>query len=223
MALILEYNKVKYFIKESFQMLVFKNNIYETSSPGHQSISPDSDYDSNFDPRHFIEVALNQDEEVLAFIERQPKLYWREDFQQFYPHAGRSNSLHSLKEILKTLKFGLNEKSCWHHMNTYHFCYLYDVLVRFSFNYNHDSLQEKLIPLPELKGKSVFLGSFITNYFFNRAFLVEPEHFNSLEREDKIQLGYDCPHLFGVVNGLAPTREEMALKESKDFPYTVFV
>jgi hypothetical protein len=204
-------------------MLVFKNNIYDTQSPGNSPTSPDSEYNSNFDPRHFIEVALNQDEEVLYFIERQPQMYWREDFQQFYPHAGRSNSLQYLKEILKTLKFGLNEKAAWYHMNTYHFCYLYDVLVRFSFNYNHDNLQEKLIHLPELKGKSVFLGSFITHYFFNRTFLVDPDHFNSLEREKKIELGYDCPHLFAVVNGLAPTKDEMALKKSKDYPYTIFV
>jgi hypothetical protein len=204
-------------------MLVFKNNIYGDLSPGKPIPSPDSEYNSSFDPRHFIEVALNQDEEVLSFIERQPKLYWREDFRQFYPHAGRPNSLHSLKEILKTIKLGLNDKSCWHHMNSYHFCYIYDVLVRFSFNYNHDSLKEKLLHLPELNGKSVFLGSFVTNYFFNRAFLTEPDHFNSLDREKKVQLGYDCPHLFGVINGLSPTREEMALNESKDYPYTVYV
>jgi hypothetical protein len=204
-------------------MLVFKNNIYDNPSPGKPNPSPDSDYNSNFNPHHLIEVALNQDEEVLSFIERQPQMYWREDFQQFYPHTGKSNSLHALKEIRKILLLGLNEKSCWHHMNPYHFCFLYDVLVRFSFNYNHDSFEEKLIYLPELKGKPVFLGSFITSYFFNRAFLVEPDHFNSLESEMKVVLGYDSPHLFGVVNGLAPTQEEMALKESKDYPYTVFV
>ena len=206
-------------------MLVFKNNIYDTPSPGKPipSSCPDPDYNSCFAPLHLIDVALSQEEEVLSFIERQPRLYWREDFRQFYPHAGRINSLHSLKEILSILRLGLNAMSCWHHMNTYHFCFLYDVLVRFSFNYNHDSLQEKLLHLPELKGKSVYLGSFVTNYFFNRAFLVEPEHFNSLRQEDKVRLGYNCPCLFGVVNGLAPTREEMALKESKDYPYTVFV
>jgi hypothetical protein len=204
-------------------MLIFKNNIYDDTSPGKPTLSPDADYNSNFDPHHFIEIALNQEEEVLSFIERQPQLYWREDFRQFYPHAGRSNSLYTLKEILRILESGLNDKSCWHYMNTYHFCFLYDVLVRFSFNYNHDSEQEKLLLLPELKGKPVFLGSFITHYFFNQAFLVDPEHFNSLEREDKVQLGYDDPHLFGVVNGLTPTREEMAFKESKDYPYTVYV
>mgnify|MGYP001291036566 CR=1 FL=1 len=204
-------------------MLVFKNNIYDTSSPGHPKSGPDPDYNLFFNPCHFIEVALNQEEEVLSFIENQPRMYWREDFRQFYPHAGKINSLNPLKMILQALKFAFNEKSCWHHMNTYHFCFLYDLLVRFSFNYNHDNLQEKLLNLPELKGKPVYLGSFVSNYFFNRAFLVEEEHFNSLDREEKIGLGYDCPHLFGVVNGLVPNHEEIALKESKDYPYSVFV
>ena len=52
---------------------------------------------------------------------------------------------------------------------------------------------------------------------------MEEEHFNSLDREEKIGLGYDCPHLFGVVNGLVPNHEEIALKESKDYPYSLFV
>ncbi len=202
-------------------MLVFKNNIYDASSPGKPTLTPDPDYNDCFDPRHFIEEALNQEGEVLSFIERQPHEYWREDLYQFYPHAGRINSLPSLKEILRILRSGLNDRACWHHMNVYHFCFLYDVLVRFSFNYNHDS--EKLAQLPELKNKPVYLGNFISNYFFDQTFLVDPEHFNSLEREDKVLLGYDCPHLFGVINGLSPTREEMALRESTDYPYTVFV
>ena len=202
-------------------MLVFKNNIYDTSSPGKLIPCPDSDYNSCFDPRHFVEVALNQEEDVLSFIEHQPQMYWKEDFKQFYPHAGRINSLHSLKEILRILRLGLIQASCWQHMNTYHFCFLYDVLVRFSFDYNHDSLQEKSSHLPELKGKPVYLGNFVSNYFFNKSFLVDPEHFNSLKPEEKVR--YDCPCLFGVVNGLSPTREEMALKESQDYPYTVFV
>ncbi len=204
-------------------MLVFKNNIYDTLSPGNKPSSLDPGYNTNFDPLHFIDVALSQDEEVLSFIERQPQLYWREDSQQFYPHSGRSNSLYALKEIQKIIQTGLHEKSCWHHMNTYHFCYLYDVLVRYSFNYNHDNFQEKLLHLPELQGEPVFLGSFITHYFFNRAFLVKPDYFNSLEHWTKVQLGYNDPHLFAVVNGLTPTREEMALRESTDYPYTVFV
>ena len=204
-------------------MLTFKNNIYDTTSPGKLIQYPDSYYNTYFDPHHFVEVALKQEEDVLSFVERQPREYWREDFKQFYPHTGRANSLYALKEILRILQSGLNEKSCWQHMNIFHFCFLYDVLVRFSFNYNHDNLQEKLSCLPELKGKPIYLGVFINNYFFNKLFLVDPEHFNSLESEDKIKLGYDVPHLFAVINGLTPTREEIDLKNSKDYPYTVFV
>jgi hypothetical protein len=202
-------------------MLVFKNNIYDTSSPGKLTLTPDTDYNSCFDVRHFIEVALSQEEEVLSFIERQPQFYWTEDLRQFYPHLGRVSSLHALKEILRILQLGLNETACWQHMNTYHFCFLYDVFVRFTFNFNHDSLQEKLLHLPELKGKTVYLRNFINNYFFNKSFLMDAEYFNSLKPEEKI--GYDCPYLFSVINGLKPTREEISLKESQDYPYTVFV
>jgi hypothetical protein len=202
-------------------MLVFKNNIYDTSSPGKLTRTPDTDYNSYFDPRHFVEVAICQEEEVLSFLERQPQLYSTEDLRQFYPHAGKINSLHALKGILKVLRLGLNEASCWQHMNTYHFCFLYDVFMRFSFNYNHDNLQEKLSLLPELKGKTVYLDSFINNYFFNKSFLVNAEHFNSLKPKEKT--GYDCPHLFSVINGLSPTREEMSLEKSQNYPYTVFV
>jgi hypothetical protein len=204
-------------------MLAFKNNIYNTSSPGKLIPSPDSSYNCCFDPRHFIEVALVQEEDVLSFIERQPQEYWTEDFRQFYPHSGRINSLQALKDILKILQSGLKETSCWQHMNTIHFCFLYDTLVRFSFNYNHDNLQEKLSNLPELEGKPIYLGIFISNYFFNKAFLLDPEYFNSLKRKDKVKLGYDEPHLFAVINGLSPTREEIALQESQDYPYTVLV
>jgi hypothetical protein len=204
-------------------MLVFKNNIYDTTSPGKLILCPDLDYNYFFDPLHFVKVALNQEEEVLSFIERQARKYWREDFRQFYPHSGKINSLKALKEILRILKSGLNDNSCWQQMNTFHFCFLYDVLVRFSFNYNHDNLQEKLSSLPELKGKPIYLGVFFSNYFFNKAFLVDPDFFNSLERGDKVKLGYDESHLFAVINGLTPTLEEMALKKSQNYPYTVFV
>jgi hypothetical protein len=50
---------------------------------------------------------------------------------------------------------------------------------------------------------------------------MDAEYFNSLKPEEKT--GYDCPHLFSVINGLIPTREEISLKESQDYPYTVFV
>ena len=206
-------------------MLVFKNNIYEPYNLSKPNIigTPDANYNQLFDPRQFIEVALKEDKEILFFIERQPQPYWREDLLQFYPHAGKTNSLNYLKEIREILLAGLLEPSLWQHMNSYHFSFLYDVLVRFTFNYNHDNDEDRLSYLPELEAQPIHFENFISNYFFDRDFMTDENHFNSLTHEQKYPQGYDRPSLFGVINGLIPTREEMALKESKDFPYSIYV
>jgi len=206
-------------------MLVFKNNIYEPYNLSKPNIigTPDANYNQLFDPRQFIEVALKEDKEILFFIEKQPQLYWRDDLLQFYPHAGKTNSLIYLKEIREILLVGLQEPSLWQHMNSYHFSFLYDVLVRFTFNYNHDNDEDRLSYLPELEAQPIHFENFISNYFFDRDFMTDENHFNSLTHEQKYPQGYDRPSLFGVINGLIPTREEMALKESKDFPYSIYV
>ena len=206
-------------------MLVFKNNIYEPYNLSKPNIigTPDANYNQLFDPRQFIEVALKEDKEILFFIEKQPQLYWRDDLLQFYPHAGKTNSLIYLKEIREILLVGLQEPSLWQHMNSYHFSFLYDVLVRFTFNYNHDNDEDRLSYLPELEAQPIHFENFISNYFFDRDFMTDESHFNSLTHEQKYPQGYDRPSLFGVINGLIPTREEMALKESKDFPYSIYV
>ena len=206
-------------------MLVFKNNIYEpyNLNKPNVSVTPDADYNQRFDPRRFIEVALTEEKEILSFIERQPQPYWRADLLQFYPHAGKANSLTYLKGICQTLETGLKKSSIWQYMNSYHFSFLYDVLVRFAFNYNHDNDEERLNCLPEMEARPINFENFISNYFYDRDFMMDENHFNSLTHEQKYPLGYDRPSLFGVINGLIPTREEMALKESKDYPYSIFV
>ena len=206
-------------------MLVFKNNIYEPYNLSKPNVigTPNANYNQLFNPRQFIEVALKEDKEILFFIEKQPQLYWRDDLLQFYPHAGKTNSLIYLKEIREILLVGLQEPSLWQHMNSYHFSFLYDVLVRFTFNYNHDNDEDRLSYLPELEAQPIHFENFISNYFFDRDFMTDESHFNSLTHEQKYPQGYDRPSLFGVINGLIPTREEMALKESKDFPYSIYV
>ena len=206
-------------------MLVFKNNIYEPYNLSKPNIigTPDANYNQLFDPRQFIEVALKEDKEILFFIEKQPQLYWRDDLLQFYPHAGKTNSLIYLKEIRKILLVGLQEPSLWQHMNSYHFSFLYDVLIRFTFNYNHDNDEDRISYLPELEAQPIHFENFISNYFFDRDFMTDENDFNALTHEQKYPQGYDRPSLFGVINGLIPTREEMALKESKDFPYSIYV
>jgi hypothetical protein len=206
-------------------MLIFKNNIYDPKETGFAgfSKSPDLDYDSWFDPRHFVEAALSEEDEIFSFIEKQPREYWREDTQKFYPRSGQIGNLGILEKILKILQTGLADKKAWYQMNTYHFCFLYDTLVRFAFNYNHDNQQERLNTLPELKGKPIQIELFVRNYFYNTVFLLDEDKFDSLSREEKLKRGFNCPCQFGVVHGLIPTEEEMALKESRDYPYSIYV
>ena len=90
-------------------MLVFKNNIYEplrTNNPN-VVITPNTDYNERFDPHHLIKVALHEEKEVICFIDRQPQLYWRKDLLQFYPHAGKTNSLNYINQISQLLEEGL--------------------------------------------------------------------------------------------------------------------
>jgi hypothetical protein len=206
-------------------MLIFKNNIYDLKETGFAgfSRSPDPDYDTLFDPRHFVETALSEENEIFAFIEKQPREYWSEDTQKFYPRASHIGNLSILEKILKILQKGLADPNTWYHMNTYHFCFLYDVLARHAFNYNHDNREERLNTLPELKGKPIQIELFVRNYFYNTVFLLDEDKFDSLSREEKLKRGFDCPCQFGVVHGLIPTEEEMALKESRDYPYSIYV
>ncbi len=206
-------------------MLIFKNNIYDQSElafPGAPK-SPDPDYDANFSPKDLLTAALKEEQEVLDFIGRQPSEYWGLDTQKFYPYAYKSGDLRVLRQLQEILTTGLECQQTWYHMNTYHFCYLYDVLVRFIFNYNHDSEAEKHSLLPKLNGKPIMLDLFIRNYFFNTVFLLDADKYNSFTGKEKKSKGYDCPCQFAVINGLSPTHEELQLRESKDYPYSIYV
>ncbi len=206
-------------------MLVFKNNIYEPylSRNTNVVLTPNAEYNQRFDPRHLVQVAMSEEKEVMAFIERQPRPFWREDLLQFYPYSGKTNSLNYLEQIYEILESGLENRLLWQHMNSYHFSFLYDVLVRFIFNYNHDNDNERINCLPELEAHPIYFENFLSNYFFDWNFKINDDYFNSLTHKQKHSLGYECPCLFGVINGLIPTREEMALKDSKDFPYSIYV
>ena len=206
-------------------MLVFKNNIYEPflSNNANVTLTPDEDFNMGFDPLHLFQVALKEEKEVISFIERQSSAFYREDLLQFYPYSGKVGSLNYIKQIYQILKKGLENFTLWQHMNSYHFSFFYDVLIRFIFNYNHDIDKERINSLPELKAQPIFLENFLKNYFFDWNFNINEDHFNSLTHKQKRALGYDCPYLFGVINGLAPTREEMALKDSQDYPYSIYV
>ncbi|GJL80123.1 MAG: hypothetical protein NPINA01_31120 [Nitrospinaceae bacterium] len=206
-------------------MLIFKNNIYDRKELGSAGLirSPDPDYDAGFDPAHFVETALNEEDEIIAFIEKQPVQYWREDVEKFFPNACKIGNLIILRELLQILRSGFEDTNAWYQMNTYHFCFLYDVLTRHAFNYNHDSREERLNVLPELQGKPVQLELFVKNYFFNTVFLMDQDKYDALTHEEKLEKGFDCPRQFGVIHGLTPTHEEMELTESRDYPYSIYV
>ncbi|MEE9258431.1 MAG: hypothetical protein V3U37_02710 [Nitrospinaceae bacterium] len=206
-------------------MLIFKNNIYERTEPGVAGFSrtPDAEYNERFDPRNLIKNSLEEEEELLSFIQRQPKEYWKEDIKKFYPYAYKTGGLPVIRNLLQILGEGLDCPAIWYHMNTYHFCLLFDALARFSFNYNHDNREERIKSLKELRGRPIYFENFVKDYFFNTVFLMEEDKYNALSPEEKKKKGFNCPCQFGVINGLAPTREEMELKESEDYPYSIYV
>jgi len=206
-------------------MLIFKNNIYARQEMGltRHSPTPDIEYDELFNPLHLLEVVLDEENDVLEFLERQPQEYWREDANKFYPEAQKIGSRSIFRNLQRILKDGLDDQLTWYNMNTYHFCFLYDILIRYAFNYNHDSAKERLNSLPEIKGKSLQIESFLKDYFFNTVFLMDEDKYNTLTREEKLEVGYDCPCQFAVINALAPTKEEMELQSSRSYPYSIYV
>jgi len=206
-------------------MLIFKSNIHDRQEKGftRQSSIPDIEYDELFNPFHLLAVSLGEENGVLGFLERQSPEYWSEDSKRFYPQAHKIGSLPIFRSLRCILEDGLKDRAVWYSMNTYHFCFLYDVLVRFAFNYNHDNTKERLNLLPEIKGKPLQIESFFKDYFFNTVFLMDEDKYNSLTREEKLEQGYDCPCQFGVINALAPTKKEMELKSSRSYPYSIYV
>ena len=206
-------------------MLIFKNNIYDQRELHLTSPSPTPylEYNKLFDPLHFISEALEEESDVLDFLERQPLEYWPEDSKKFYPHAHKIGSRSVFRSLQSILNEGLDNSTNWYKMNTYHFCFLYDVLIRFAFNYNHDSIEERLNSLPEIKGKPLQIESFLKDYFFNTVFLMDEDKYNSLTRKKKIEMGYNCPCQFAVINALAPTKEEIELEASRSYPYSIYV
>ena len=202
-------------------MLIFKSDIYENADLKLQALVPENP--PGLDPYKFIRSSLDEELELFSIVERHPKEYWTEDIRSFFPKSSYFSNYKILKQLIQILRDGLEDPGQWYHMNTYHFCLMYDVLNRNAYNYNHDNQNEKRKTYPELRGQPMKFDSFVKVYFFNTVFLLDQDKYNALSGEQKIQLGYTCPCQFGVINGLQPCPEEMELKKSKDYPYTVTV
>lgn len=206
-------------------MLIFKNNLYAKNEPAGTGYirSPDPGFEEAFDPAHFLTRVLEEEEETLRFLERQPREYWNQDGLKFFPVSHKAGGFQTLQAILTILKDGHKDRKTWYHMNAYHFGFLHDALSRFTFNYNLDNLEEKYKALPELKGLPLNFNWFVKNYFFGTLFLTSEEEFDRFTAEDKQKKGFTDPCLFAVIHGLAPTREELKLKAANDYPYNIYV
>lgn len=204
-------------------MLIFKKNIYENRNLnlGPAQKHPIEYYDW-FDPFKFVKSGLEEDLDVIEVIGRQPSVFWKEDAKQFYPNAHKIGALPIILELIQILIKGL-DNSLWYHMNTYHFCVLYDILTRYAYNYNQDSRDERVKYFPDLRGEVIHFDLFVKDYFFNTIFLMNEDNYNSLSADEKRKRGFICPCQFGVINGLLPNQNEKNLKEAKEYPYSIYV
>ena len=83
----------------------------------------------------------------------------------------------------------------------------------------YSDLDQRVRSYPEMMGTDIDFNEFLNKYFLNTAFLINLERYNEMGQQDKLQLGLDDNCLFGVINRLTPTEEEINLAILKKYPY----
>ena len=136
-----------------------------------------------------------------------------------YPHASRFGGVDILNSISKRLLEAIVKPSLWYGMNAYHYCYLYDCLTSIVEDYSYSDSEQRIKTFPEMMSADIDFNEFLNKYFYNTTFLINLERYNNLEREEKLKLGLDDNCLFGVINGLTPTKEEINLIILENNPY----
>jgi len=136
-----------------------------------------------------------------------------------YPHASRFGGVDILNSISKRLLEAIVQPSLWYEMNAYHYCYLYDCLTSIVEDYSYSDSEKRIKTFPEMMSADIDFNEFLNKYFYNTTFLINLERYNDLEREEKLKLGLDDNCLFGVINGLTPTKEEINLIILENNPY----
>jgi len=195
-------------------MLVLKKNIYENF--GIASLTPSSN--PNLDPYNFIFKTLVSDRDLFLGLEQVDQEEGDQRFKIFFPNASRFGTVNIVNLISKRLLESLVIPDKWFQLNAYHFCYLYDSLYGFTEEYSYESPEKRQTMFPELNGESIDLNDFMDNYFLDTSFLIDPDRFNSMDSQEKKDLGLIDPCLFGVINRLVPAEEEIGLKEIEN-PY----
>ncbi len=193
-------------------MLIFKKNIYTSRQDPHSENPPVplSHYD-------FLLNALVSDRRVFIGLAQEEDQ--TEPIQKLFPHASRFGGLNVLNAISKNLLEGLVTTNTWLQMNAYHLCYLFDTLYGMIEEYSYGDFNQRMEMFPEMDGEIIDFDRFLDETFISTAFLISPESFNALSLEDKESPVYQIPCLFGVINKLVPTPDEIRLLPSDHDPY----
>ena len=196
-------------------MLFFKGNIY---LPGSEDIDRE-DPEPLFDPYSFIMQALVADREIFHSLKQIDSNETLERLATLFPHASRFGGVDILNSISKRLLEAIVQPQVWYKMNAYHYCFLYDNLASVVEEYSYSDIEQRVQSYPEMMGTDINFNEFLNKYFFNTAFLFNLERFNEMTAQEKLKLGLDDNCLFGVINRLTPTNEEITLTALEKDPY----
>ena len=196
-------------------MLFFKENIY---LPGTEDIDRE-DPEPLFDPYSFIMQALVADREIFHSLKQIDSNETLERLATLFPHASRFGGVDILNSISKRLLEAIVQPQVWYKMNAYHYCFLYDNLASVVEEYSYSDIEQRVQSYPEMMGTDINFNKFLNKYFFNTAFLINLERFNEMTAQEKLKLGLDDNCLFGVINRLTPTDEEITLTVLEKDPY----
>lgn len=196
-------------------MLYFKKNIYHLNP---QTFDQE-DSEPVFDPYNFIIQALVGDRDIFHGLKQVDLDEALERLKTLFPHASRFGGVEILNSISKRLLEGIVQPNIWYKMNAYQYCYLYDCLAAVAEEYSYSDLDQRMKIYPEMMGADIDFNEFLNKYFFNTAFLINSDRYNEMDTEDKQQRGFVDPCLFGVINRLIPTKNEINLTPLENVPF----
>lgn len=204
-------------------MLIFNTNIHDPTDPPLKAIAYSQSWPgqaaSEINPYDLIFTTLISDRQIFNDLVHREHEESQKQNQILFPHASRFGNIHILNKISKRLLEGLVNPNYWYRMTSYHFCYLYDTLSSMIEEYSYSDLDHRMALIPDLKGESIDFNWFLNTYFFHTAFLIAQDRFNNLPADQKERMEEWSPCLFGVVNELPPSEEEIQLKEILKKPY----
>lgn len=196
-------------------MLYFKKNIYDRT----QETFDQEDAEPVFDPYNFIIQALVGDRNIFHGLKQVDPGEVVERLTPLFPHASRFGGVDILNSISKRLLEGIVQPNVWYQMNAYQHCYLYDSLAAVVEDYSYSDLDQRVSVYPEMMGADIDFDDFLDKYFFNTSFLIDPDRYNGMDMNDKLQHGFVDPCLFGVINRLIPTKDEIQLTPLDNHPF----